>query len=141
MTGAAHVVSESDRINATAGDPCDWLNDNATLICKTVPMDRGPAPAEPTVAPGPNTQENNGKAAPAPTYEDLLKTVHDSELFEYYFTSQLVSYNIAHGARTPIGAPAILTDAAASRSAASVLVTKVNRPFSHLIPPNSFPAH
>src|SRR5436190_5491043 len=32
-SGAARAVSGADRINAAAGDPCDWLNDNATLVC------------------------------------------------------------------------------------------------------------
>ena len=38
--------------------------------------------------PGPNVHENDGKAAPAATYEDLLKTAYDDALFEHYFTSQ-----------------------------------------------------
>ena len=33
-TGAAKaVVSGGDRINATAGDPCDWVRDNVTMLC------------------------------------------------------------------------------------------------------------
>ena len=83
-TGAARaVVSGTDRINATAGDPCDWLKDNATMVCELVPAARGAAPAEPLVPSGPHVEENYGKAAPAPTYEDLLKTAYDDTLFEY----------------------------------------------------------
>ena len=54
---------------------------------------------------GPNIQENLGKAAPAPTFEDLLKTAHDDNLFEYYFTSQLAAYNIESARKTLIGRP------------------------------------
>src|SRR5438309_1484821 len=57
-TGAAQAVSGPDRLNGTSGDPCDWLNDNVTLVCKTVATGRGPAPAEPTVSPGVNVQED-----------------------------------------------------------------------------------
>ena len=60
-TGRAKMVSGTDRLNATTGDPCDWLHDNATLICELVPAGRGPAPQEPTVPMGPNIQETNGK--------------------------------------------------------------------------------
>src|SRR5437867_2026093 len=73
-TGKAKAVSGTDRLNATTGDPCDWLRDNKTLVCEFVPGGRGQPPAEPNVPLGPNIQESNGKAAPAPTYEDMLKT-------------------------------------------------------------------
>jgi len=101
-TGAAKLVSGTDRLNAASGDPCEWLRDNATIVCKTVPTGRGGAPSEPAVPAGPNIQENYGKAAPSPTNEDMLKTAHDEALFEYYFTSQLASFEIASGRRTPV---------------------------------------
>src|SRR6185436_15498546 len=110
-TGSAKaVVTGADRINATAGDPCDWVRDNVTMLCELVPANRGTAPVEPIVAAGPNVHENYGKAAPAPTYEDLLKTAHDDALFEYYFSSQLVAINTATATSTPFGAPAIFSN-------------------------------
>ena len=60
-TGSANAVA--DHINATAGDPCDWLPDNSTLLCKFVPAAIGPPPAAPAVPSGPNVQENEGKTA------------------------------------------------------------------------------
>src|SRR5471032_465421 len=108
LTGAGKaVVMGADRINATTGDPCDWLRDNVTMVCELVPANRGAAPLEPMVPPGPHVEENYGKAAPAPTYEDLLKTTYDDQLFAYYFTSQLTAINTATGAKTAIGQPAI----------------------------------
>src|SRR5438105_7203929 len=138
-SGASKLVSGTDRANATTGDPCDWLNDNVTLVCEMVPSDRGPAPQEPAVPPGPNVHENYGKAAPAPIYEDLLKTPHDDALFEYYFSSQLVAINTATGAKTPFGRAAIFSNVTPSPSGEYVLVTTIKRPFSHLIPMNGFP--
>src|SRR5262245_49491874 len=131
-TGAARLVSGTDRLNATAGDPCDWLRDNATLACLTVPANRGSEPKAPEVPPGPNIHETSGKSAPAPTYEDLLKSAHDDALFEHYFTSQLVSYDAATGRRTAIGQPAILSNVTPSPGGDYVLVTRSKRPFSHL---------
>src|SRR5207244_13366463 len=102
-TGAGKaVVTGTDRINATGGDPCDWLKDNVTMVCELVPSGRGPAPTEPTVPIGPTVHENYGKAAPAPTYEDLLKNAYDDALFDYYFTSQLAAINTGTGAKTTI---------------------------------------
>jgi len=138
-TGRARLVSGTARLNATTGDPCDWLRDNATLICELVPPGRGPAPAEPTVPRGPNIQENRGKAAPVATYEDMIKTAHDEALFEYYFTSQLAAINIASASKTLIGRPAIFDSVSPSPSGEYFLVSKIKRPFSHLLPMGGFP--
>jgi dipeptidyl aminopeptidase/acylaminoacyl peptidase len=138
-TGRAKMVSGTDRLNGTTGDPCDWLRDNATLICELVPAGRGPAPPAPAVPTGPNIQETSGKAAPAATYEDMIKTAHDEALFEYYFTSQLVAINTATGSKTLIGRPAIFESVTPSPSGEYLLVAKIKRPFSHLIPMGGFP--
>src|SRR5207248_8995265 len=139
LTGSAKAaVTGNDRINATAGDPCDWLKDNVTMVCELVPAGRGPAPAEPTVPPGPNVHENYGKAAPAPTYEDLLKTAHDDARFEYYFTSQLTAINTTSGAKSAIGRPAVFNSVTPSPDGQHVLVAKVKKPYSHLMPMNGF---
>jgi dipeptidyl aminopeptidase/acylaminoacyl peptidase len=139
VTGRAKLVSGTDRLNATTGDPCDWLRDNTALICELVPPGRGPAPAEPSVPVGPNIQENNGKAAPLATFEDMIKTAHDEALFEYYFTSQLAAINIASASKTLIGRPAIFDSVSPSPNGEFFLVAKIKRPFSHLIPMGGFP--
>jgi dipeptidyl aminopeptidase/acylaminoacyl peptidase len=138
-TGASKVVSGAERANATTGDPCDWLHDNVTLVCEMVPNGRPAAPRESEVPAGPNVQETSGRAAPAATYEDLLKTSFDDALFEYYFTSQLVAINTATGTGVPFGKPAIYANVTPSPSGDYVLATTIERPFSHLIPMNGFP--
>ena len=138
-SGRSKMISGTDSLNATTGDPCDWLRDNKTLVCTWVPSARGPAPAAPTVPTGPNIQENSGKAAPAATFEDMLKTAHDDDLFEYYFTSQLATIDAATGRKTLLGHPAIFDSVTPSPSGEFFLVTKIKRPFSHLIPLNGFP--
>jgi dipeptidyl aminopeptidase/acylaminoacyl peptidase len=140
LTGAARaIVTGSDRINATTGDPCDWLKDNVTMVCELVPSGRGPAPAEPLVPAGPHVEENYGKAAPAPTYEDLLKTAHDDVLFEYYFTSQLTAINTATGAKSAIGKPAIFTGVTPAPGGQFLLATTIKKPFSHTVTMTGFP--
>jgi dipeptidyl aminopeptidase/acylaminoacyl peptidase len=138
-TGQSRLLSGADRLNATAGEPCDWLEDNATLVCMTVPNSRGPAPAEPKTPAGPNVQENLGKASPAPTLEDMLKTRYDEDLFEYYFTSQVTAYDVASARRTAIGKPAIVESVAPSPNGEYLLVSKIKRPFSHLYSMSGFP--
>jgi dipeptidyl aminopeptidase/acylaminoacyl peptidase len=138
-TGQSRLVSGADRLNAAAGDPVDWLKDGVTLLCQLVPAGRGPAPPEPTVPTGPNIQENHGKAAPAATYEDMIKTNHDEDLFEYYFTSQLATIDSTTGRKTLIGRPGILESVTASPNGEYILVSRIKRPFSRLVPMSGFP--
>jgi dipeptidyl aminopeptidase/acylaminoacyl peptidase len=96
-TGQSRLVSGTDRLNGTGSNPVDWLKDGVTMVVQLVPAGRGPAPAEPLLPTGPNIQENYGKAAPTPTFEDMIKSNHDEDLFEYYFTSQLASIDSTTG--------------------------------------------
>ncbi len=139
-TGRARLISGSERLNGNLGDPCDWLEDSQTLLCFLVPSGRGPAPAEPGVPTGPNVQETRGKAAPAPTFEDLIKTSHDEALFEHCFTSQLAAFDAVSGKKTPIGKPAIMDVALASPNDEYILISRLKRPFSRLVPMGGFPA-
>ncbi len=138
-SGKSKLLSGSERLNGTGGDPCDWLKDGVTLICTIVPAGRGPAPAAPSVPAGPNIQENDGKAAPAATVQDLIKTNHDEAIFEYYFTSQVATFDSNNGRKTLIGKPAIIESVSASPSGEYLLVSRIKRPFSRLVPMSGFP--
>src|SRR5438093_502239 len=142
-TGQAKMVSGSDRLNAATSeqdsDTCIWVHDNVTIICEIVPPDRGPAPVEPIVPVGPPTLENHDKDAPAPTYEDMIRTPFDETLFEYYFASQLAAVDTSTGRRTLVGRPAIFESVSPAPNGEYVLVSKVKRPYSHLIPFDGFP--
>jgi dipeptidyl aminopeptidase/acylaminoacyl peptidase len=138
-TGQARKISGTDRLNAATGDPCDWMHDSVTIVCQIVPPNRGPVPSEPGIPPGPNVLENYGKAAPAPTYEDMIRTPHDEALFEYYLSSQLASFDAMSGRRTTIGRPAIFETVTSSPDDRFILVSRVKRPYSHLIPMDGFP--
>lgn len=133
-TGASKPAA--NHLNATGGDPCDWLSDDKSLICKFVPAGRGPAPKAPAIPEGPNAQESIGKTAQVATYEDMLKTSHDDDLFEYYFTSQL-GVVTANG-KTTIGKAAIYDEVTPSPNSEYVLAIRIKRPFSHLVPISDF---
>jgi dipeptidyl aminopeptidase/acylaminoacyl peptidase len=138
-TGKSRLVSGTDRLNGTGGDPCDWLKDGVTLLCQIVPAGRGPAPVAPSVPAGPNIQENYGKAAPTRTVQDLIKTEHDEAIFEHYFTSQLATFDSTNGRKTLIGKPGIIESVSASPSGEYLLVSRIKRPFSRLVPMGEFP--
>ncbi len=136
-TGAAKAVT-TPTLNATTGAPCSWLSDKE-MLCAFVVAARGPAPAAPAVPAGPNVQENEGKAAPVSTYQDLLKTPYDEALFDYYFKSQLAYVDVATGTNTPVGKPAIFELRRPSPDGNYLLVVMAKRPYSHIVPAYLFP--
>jgi dipeptidyl aminopeptidase/acylaminoacyl peptidase len=142
-TGAAKAITPAALSNAL-GSPqspsaCRWVNQGASLLCAFIVASRGPAPAPPAVPAGPNVQENRGVPAPVRTYQDLLGSAYDEQLFEYYATSQLAMVEAATGARTPVGRPAIFQTFAPSPDGNFVLVARTKRPFSWLVPYDDFP--
>ena len=126
-------------INSVLGNPLSWMPDNRTLLVQLVPPSRGAAPSEPLVPTEPNTQESSGRPGPVRTFEDLLKSPHDENLFEYYATSQLALIDSSSGRSTPIGQPAIYQGVDAAPDGHHLLVTRLKRPFSYLLPDFAFP--
>jgi len=69
-------------LNGIFGEPCEWPSDSQSLLCKTVPKNRGAAPERREVPTGPVVQENLGRFTPGATYEDLLKSPEDERIFD-----------------------------------------------------------
>ena len=136
-TGQARMVDAP--LNAIGGAGCDWLDDSSAVLCRFVPATRGPVPSPAKAPSGPNVQENSGKAAPSRTYQDLLTSGHDEALFDYYFTSQLAFVDAASLRRTPVAKPGMYLSFNVSPNAEYVLVTRIKRPYSRLLPLSDFP--
>jgi dipeptidyl aminopeptidase/acylaminoacyl peptidase len=113
--------------------------DDSTILVHRVPPDRGPAPPNPDAPSGPNIEETTGgKLAQVATYQDLLKSPRDEELFRYYATSQLARVDASKGTVTPIGSPGLIASAEASPDGKFLLVTTLKTPFSYRVPFQSF---
>ena len=124
--------------NGIFGSPCEWLSDSQSLVCRTVPADRGPAPTRTEVPTGPVVQENLGRVTPGATFEDLLKNPEDEQIFDYYATSQVELIKL-DGAAKPLGKPGVLEDATPSPDAGYVLLLERHHPYSYLLPFERFP--
>ena len=125
-------------LNAAAGAPCAWAGADR-LACLTVPAGRG-APPAPAAAPvAPITQESEGRAAPNPTFQDLLKSADDERLFEHYLTAQVAVLGLDGRVRR-LGAPALRTRVAPSPDGRWLLVETAHRPYSYLVPLGAFPS-
>ncbi|HKG78604.1 MAG TPA: hypothetical protein VKA78_04280, partial [Pyrinomonadaceae bacterium] len=130
---------KSVAVNSTIGNPVTWMPDNHMLLVQLVPSRRGPAPATPSVPEEPTTQESSGRPGPVRTYEDLLKSPHDEDLFEYYATSQLALVDADSGRATSFGKPALFEDVDLAPDGLHILITRLQRPFSYLYPDSAFP--
>jgi dipeptidyl aminopeptidase/acylaminoacyl peptidase len=117
----------------------EWMGDNKTLLVHLVPAGRGKAPAENPIPKGPHTQESLGNAGPAPTYEDLLSTPHDEDLFDYYATAQLAYVDAATGKMVNFGKQGIYTILRPSPDENHLLVARLHKPYSYQLPGSSFP--
>jgi dipeptidyl aminopeptidase/acylaminoacyl peptidase len=134
-TGAAAQVSNR-RLNDIAGPVFSWIDDNR-ILALAVPTAIGNAPEKPLAPAGPTVQQTSGKAAPAATYQDMLKNPYDEQLFEYYFQSEPVIFS--NTGEQVIGQPAIYVTATPSPDNQYLLVEKLHRPYSYLVGANRFP--
>ncbi|MGH9764853.1 MAG: S9 family peptidase, partial [Blastocatellia bacterium] len=137
-TGAVHRVP-GVKLNSAFGQPIHWTSDNKTLLVQLVPENRGAEPAAPKVPIGPDVQESNGKGAPVATYEDLLSTPHDEDLFDYYATAQLGLVDTSSGKVTTVGQPGVFQLLSPSPDGQLILVSMIHRPYSYLYPAFAFP--
>ena len=127
------------RANAAYTDPIEWMPDGRRMLVQTVAAGRGAAPVEAAVPAGPEIQESLGKAAPAPTFQDLLQSEHDEKVFDYYCTSQLTMVDVAAGRLTAIGKPAIFSAVRPSPDGKFILTQRLHRPYSWVLPAARFP--
>jgi dipeptidyl aminopeptidase/acylaminoacyl peptidase len=125
-------------LNGIFGAPCEWLSDSQSLVCRTVPADRGPAPTRSEVPTGPVIQQNLGRVTPGATFEDLLKNPEDEQFFDYYATSQVETIRL-DGTTTPVGKPGVIAEASPSPDGGYVLLFERHHPYTYLLPFYAFP--
>jgi dipeptidyl aminopeptidase/acylaminoacyl peptidase len=124
-------------LNVVLGSGIEWLDDQ-TVLYRTVIKPVSMAPQKPLMPKGPTIQENLGKAAPSATFEDLIKSPYDEQLFEFYATSQQMENR--GGVETPIGKPAIYENLSLSPDKKYMLTRTIRKPFSYLVTANGFPS-
>lgn len=124
-------------VNATLGAAYTWIDDNTILYKATTALPAA-APKKSITPKGPTIQENLGKAAPSATFQDLIKSPYDEELFQFYTTSQVM--RSSNGVETKIGAPAIYLTLSLSPDKKYMMTRTVRKPFSYLVTAGGFPS-
>lgn len=125
-------------VNGLRGTVFTWSPDSQSLLTRRIPRDRGDPPTRPNVPAGPVIQENFGPAAPVRTYQNLLSNPHDEDLFDYYFTSQLIRVNVEDGSAAALGEPGLISYYSVSPNGEYILIDRTKRPYSYLAPAYTF---
>ncbi len=137
-TASAKRITDSN-LNATYGSPFVWLRDNSGLLVKMIPQNRPVIMDQTKVVPsGPTVSVNDGSKAQNRTYQDLLKNKVDEDNFENLTTSEIWKVSI-DGQSIKWGNKAMYAGMSLSPDGKYVLLSKVNRPFSYIVPASRFP--
>jgi dipeptidyl aminopeptidase/acylaminoacyl peptidase len=132
-SGQAKAIPGARLLGVLTGS-LTWLSDNRHILAVLVPQNRAPAPVAPRAPIGPNVQESTGRMSQMATFQDLLSSPHDEDLFEHFATGQLARIDSASGQVERIGPAGLITDADPSPDEKYLLVSTVRRPFSYRVP-------
>jgi len=131
------VKINTEPLNVVMSNGVFWLNAE-TLVYRTAIAPASSMPVKPLMPKGPAVQQALGKASPSPTYQDLIKSPYDEQLFEFFATSQLNIFK--NGQQTKVGKPAIYLSVEASPDKKFLLQRVINKPFSYTVPARGFPS-
>ena len=126
-----------EELNGVLRRNITWLPDGSLIYLRTL-RNRGKAPEASAVPAGPSVQESAGVRGDSPTFQDLLQTVDDEKIFEYYATSELVRWDGM--AAASVGSKGMIIDVSPSPDGKWLLVSTTGRPFSYLVPYYYFPS-
>ena len=135
-TQKATIINQRP-LNTVLGNAFAWV-DGTTLLYKTIDEPASAAPPKPIKPSGPAVQQSSGKAAPSATYEDLIKTPYDEQLFAFYATSKLTINK--GGIETFIGYAGIYSSFTLSPNKKYFITRMIRKPFSYLVTASGFPS-
>lgn len=126
--------------NANLGWPMTWFADSKAMLVKMLPSDRQPLINTQTAVPtGPTVSVSSGEKAQNRTYQDLLKNPVDEKNFEQLARSEIFKVNL-DGSSSKWMETAMYRGLDFSPDGKYVLMTKVKKPFSYLVPYYRFAA-
>jgi len=124
----------AQKLNASNGAPCKW-HDDEKLLCKIIPKDRGAAPS--AIITGPRIEQNLGEDKPVRTYTNLLQSDLDRSKFDYYFESEIWSFDLS-GKKHKLLPKAVYQGISASPDGKYLLVSELLKPWSTTVPLRRF---
>jgi dipeptidyl aminopeptidase/acylaminoacyl peptidase len=119
----------------------DFVNNGKQIVAVFPPDGRTPRPMPPTVPSGPELRVSmDSDRNRLRTYPSLMTTPYDFQLLEWHVTGQIAIVDVATGAMTKFGQPAMITGVNMGPSGQYARVTRMKKPFSYIVPVSSFGA-
>ena len=127
-----------DPVLATMVRTFEWTSGGEEIATVLVPEDRPRRPGAPPVPTGPRVKQTEDGRNILRTYASLMATPHDEALLEWHGTGQLVTIAVENRRVTTIGEPAMIRGFDFAPDGLHARVTTTRRPFSYVVPVNSF---
>lgn len=122
-------------VNANMGNPIEWFKNGEALLVRMLPLNRKMLiNTDEAVPGGPVISVSTGEKAQNRTYQDLLKNPADESNFEQLAYSELHKVALDGTSSQWIAEMGMYNDVSFSPDGNFVLVNKVQRPFSYLVP-------
>lgn len=129
----------ADDLNASMGSPYVWYNGGQNLLLTKLPVQRKALINSDKDLPlGPIVSTSDGQVSQLRTYQDLLKNPQDEANFETITQSEIYSADL-NGQQQKVLGTAIYTQLSFSPDGKYLLASTIKRPFSYVVPLNSFP--
>ena len=126
-------------LNASLGRVLQWFDDSKSLLVKCISDDKKPLiDATKSIPTGPTVTENFGEKAQNRTYQDLLKNPTDEFNFVQLAISNLQKISLDGSSTTWLG-ESMYTSIRFSPDGNYVLISKLSKPFSYIVPYRRFP--
>ncbi len=113
------------------GGTVRWSRDGQSLLVLAAAAERTALPTAPVE---PHLEETAGKRSQMATFQDLLRTTNDEDVFEVLAATVPVRADPATGDRTELGPPGLYQAIEESPDGAYLLVHRLRRPFSFRVP-------
>ena len=127
-------------LNANLGNPINWYRNSNGLLVRMLPKNK-PALIDPknNIPAGPIISNSDGSVSQNRTFQDLLKNPDDETNFVNLTTSEL--YTIDLNGKATLFLPAdMYAGESFSPDGSLILVSKIRKPFSYIVPLNRFPS-
>ena len=117
----------------------ELINGGKQAVMVFPPDGRSARPTPPPVPAGPELSISmDADRNRLRTFPSLMKTPYDQQLLEYHATGQIGIVDLATGAITKFGKPAMITAVDLSPDGKYARVTRMTKPFSYIVPVSSF---
>ena len=115
-----------------------FSGDGKSIAAVVPPDGRRARPSMPVLPAGPSIKLADSDKNRLRTFPSLMTTQYEFDLLEYHSTGQIALIDVATGAVKKIGAPTMVRSIDFAPDGAYVRVTRMTKPFSYIVPVNSF---